>query len=238
MKEREIVPYYRVSTRKQGDSGLGLDAQRTSVDRFRLHEQCNQIAEFLEIESGKKSNRPELRKAISTAKSRGAVLVVAKLDRLARNVAFTSALMESGVEFVACDMPQANRLTIHIMAAMAEDEARRISQRTRDALAELKAKGVSLGSARPGHWEAIEAKHGRNLRGWNGVEPGRRLIIKKDRLNERYAEALPIILSLLERSVSHKEIAETLNRRGIKTTRGCSYTANTVYQVAVRLEAV
>lgn len=229
MQDREIVPYFRVSTRKQGDSGLGLDAQRTSVDRFRLHEQCNPIAEFVEIESGKKSNRPELRKAIAFCKEHNAVLVVAKLDRLARNVAFTSALMDAGVEFIACDMPQANRLTIHIMAAMAEDEARRISQRTKDALAELKAKGVPLGSARPGHWSGIE-----HLRGWNGSK--HKEIIIQDRFRQTYVQVIPLVESLHERNESAGRIAETLNDRGMKTPRGKKFSATAVGRIIEKLQ--
>jgi len=236
MQGREVVPYFRVSTRKQGDSGLGLDAQRTSVDRFRLHEQCNPIAEFVEIESGKKSNRPELRKAIELCKARGAVLVVAKLDRLARNVAFTSALMDSGVEFIACDMPQANRLTIHILAAVSEDEARRISQRTKAALAELKAKGVPLGSARPGHWEGIHQKYGQNMRGWGGMTAEKRAIAKREHLEASFGGVLPLILSLRSRGVTMQEIARELNRYGHKTPRGASFASATIQNILTRCE--
>lgn len=229
---KQIVPYFRVSTRKQGDSGLGLDAQRTTVARFAA-DGCQIVAEFIEIETGKSANRPELLKAIALCKATGATLVVAKLDRLARNVHFTSSLMEAGVDFVACDMPYANRLTIHIMAAMAEDEARRISQRTRDALAELKAKGVALGSARPGHWDGREHK-----RGWNGMDPIKRQELKTQRLNETYRDVLPLILTLRERGEDTKSIAEVLRRRGFKTRRGCDYSASTVYNILSRCEIV
>ena len=228
---KQIVPYFRVSTKKQGDSGLGLDAQRTTVARFAAADGCQVVAEFIEIETGKAANRPELLKAIALCKQTGATLVVAKLDRLARNVHFTSSLMEAGVEFVACDMPYANRLTIHIMAAMAEDEARRISQRTTDALAELKAKGVPLGSARPGHWDGREHK-----RGWNGMDPIKRQELMKQRLNETYKEVLPLILTLRERCEDTKSIAEVLRRRGFKTSRGCEYSSSTVYAILGRYE--
>lgn len=142
-----FVAYYRVSTQKQGASGLGLDAQRNSIQRFT--ETCGGevVAEFTETESGKKAhNRPALAEALRVAKSRGAVLLIAKLDRLARNVHFISGLMESNVRFVAADMPTKDRLMLHVQAAFAEEEARRISQRTREALAAAKRRGVDVGA--------------------------------------------------------------------------------------------
>ena len=143
----KLVAYFRVSTRKQGESGLGLEAQQSCVADFARYGQHEIIAVYQEIETGKRSDRPELAKAISHAKRAKATLVIAKLDRLARNVHFLSGLMESRVDFVCCDNPNANRLTLHILAAVAEDEARRISERTKAALAAYKARGGS--SARP-----------------------------------------------------------------------------------------
>jgi DNA invertase Pin-like site-specific DNA recombinase len=148
-----IIAYYRVSTKRQGASGLGLEAQREAVRRYAEATHSTIKASYTEVESGKRGDRPELLKALAHAKRSKATLVVAKLDRLSRNVAFTSTLMESGVHFLCCDMPSATHLTIHILAAVAEDEARRISERTRDALAVAKSKGKPLGSARPGHWD-------------------------------------------------------------------------------------
>ena len=145
----KLVAYYRVSTRRQARSGLGLEAQQAAVLAFQARSGVEVLTSFTEVETGRRSDRPELAKAIAHAKRAGATLVVAKLDRLARNVAFTSALMESGVDFLACDNPHANRLTIHILAAVAEDEARRISERTKAALAAAKRRGVKLGAARP-----------------------------------------------------------------------------------------
>ena len=145
----KIIPYYRVSTRKQGQSGLGLEAQKADVEAFVRQYDAKIVTEHKEIETGKKADRPTLAEAIGHAKLAKATLVVAKPDRLARNVAFTSALMESGVDFVACDNPHANRLTIHILAAVAEDEALRISRRIQDALAAAKARGIKLGVGPP-----------------------------------------------------------------------------------------
>ena len=125
--DRKLIAYYRVSTKQQGASGLGLDAQRSAVSDFARQSGGKIEAAYTEVESGKRADRPELAKAIAHARRSKATLVIAKLDRLAHNVAFVSALMESGADFVAVDNATANRLTIHILAAVAEDEARRIS---------------------------------------------------------------------------------------------------------------
>src|SRR5215472_1667667 len=143
-----FIAYLRVSTDKQGHSGLGLDAQRSAVQRHASSTGDRIAAEFVEIESGRKSDRPELTAALAACRARRAVLLIAKLDRLARNVAFVSNLMEAGVEFVAADMPTVNRLTVHILAAVAEEEARMISARTKAALEAAKARGVRLGNPR------------------------------------------------------------------------------------------
>src|SRR5271168_400383 len=128
-----IVTYYRVSTKRQGESGLGLDGQRSAVEEYALRIGATVVASYTEVESGKRADRPELAAAIAHATRSKARLVVAKLDRLARNVAFLSALMESGADFVAIDNEHANRLTIHILAAVAEAEAKAISERTKSA---------------------------------------------------------------------------------------------------------
>src|SRR6266550_4520689 len=161
-----FVAYYRVSTDAQGRSGLGLEAQREAVARHVGGASGRIIAEFEEIESGKKNDRPKIAAAISTSRLKRATLVIAKLDRLARNVAFVSNLMESGVDFVACDNPHATRLTIHILAAVAEHEREMISERTKAALAAAKARGVKLGNPRlrPGNGSRAFAKTGRAAR--------------------------------------------------------------------------
>jgi DNA invertase Pin-like site-specific DNA recombinase len=145
----KVVAYYRVSTQRQGQSGLGLDGQRSAVEQFCRENRYDLLDEFTEVESGRKSDRPVLRKALARAKATKSVLVIAKLDRLARNVHFVSGLMEAGVEFTACDMPSANRLTLHIISAVGEAEAKAISDRTRTALQAAKARGTLLGASNP-----------------------------------------------------------------------------------------
>jgi len=143
----DFIAYYRVSTDRQGASGLGLDAQRQAVAGFIGTGQL--VAEFTEIESGRRhTNRPQLLAALAECRKRRAALLIARLDRLARNVAFIAALMENGTDFIACDMPQASRLTIHILAAVAEHEREMISTSTKAALAEAKRRGTTLGNPR------------------------------------------------------------------------------------------
>lgn len=145
-KSTTYIAYLRVSTVRQGESGLGMDAQRSTVEAFARQHGGAIVGTYVEVESGKRSDRPELAKALQAARKGKAVLLIAKLDRLARNVAFISRMMDAGVDFVACDQPFASRLTLHILAAVAEDEARRISERTKAALQIAKARGVKLGS--------------------------------------------------------------------------------------------
>src|SRR3954467_9714463 len=144
MATGKFVAYYRVSTTRQGQSGLGLEAQRKAVEDFLDGGSWQLAAEAVEVESGKRSDRPKLQEALRLCRLHGATLVIAKLDRLARNVAFISNLMESGVEFTAVDFPQANRLTVHILAAVAEHEAKAISERTRAALKAARDRGQRL----------------------------------------------------------------------------------------------
>ena len=158
-----FVAYYRVSTPKQGISGLGLDAQKTAVVDYLDGGRWKLIAEFTEVESGKKNGRPELARARALCRIHNATLIIAKLDRLARNVAFISNLMEAGVEFVAVDFPQANRLTVHILAAVAEHEAQMISERTKAALKGEAAWGTF-------GWQQGQSAHSRQMRG-SGKRP-------------------------------------------------------------------
>jgi DNA invertase Pin-like site-specific DNA recombinase len=224
----DFISYYRVSTKGQEESGLGLEAQRTMATRETSKGMI--IREFTEVESGRKSRRPQLMEAIKLAKSTGATLVVAKLDRLSRNVAFTSALLDSGVKFICCDAPYASRLTIHILAAVAEEEARLIRERTKAALAELKKRGVKLGSARPGHWEGRE-----HLRGWR---PGSKLSneIKAERFQTTYGDVIPFVRVLSNRGEGPSVIAGELNKAGYKTSKGKDFTACAVHRIIEKLE--
>lgn len=201
----KYVAYYRVSTDKQGDSGLGLEAQKSDVRRF-IHPDNIDI-ELTEIESGRKHIRPVLNEAINLCKKHGATLLIAKLDRLARNVSFVSTLMNSGVRFIAVDMPQATELTIHIYSAMAEDEAKRISSRTKAALKVKKEQGYKLG--KPENLTQVA-----RLKGANTM----RTKAKENKNNQR-ARAF---LSLLNGTLQAK--AQQLNENGFRTAKNKEFT--------------
>jgi DNA invertase Pin-like site-specific DNA recombinase len=226
----EIVAYLRVSTKRQGESGLGLEGQRAAVEAYARQIGARINAWYTEVETGKRSDRPALTKALAHAKRSKAVLTVAKLDRLARNVAFTSALMRSGVDFVACDNPHANKLTIHILAAVAEDEAERISQRTKAALAAAKARGRLLGSARPEHWE------GREQARLDGLEAGRKVSakVRTQAATEAYADLAPTLAELRGKGLSLAAIADELNTQGHTTRRGKPWNPMQVARVLER----
>lgn len=197
----KFVAYYRVSTDRQGQSGLGLDAQRTAVAQH--IGQSELLAEFTEVESGRKNDREQLAQALSLAKRTKATLVIAKLDRLARNVHFISGLLESGVPFVCADMPEADRTFLQMSAVFAEWEARKISERTRAALQAAKARGVRLGCPTPSKGSVI----------------GNQRI--QSRADSFAASIEPIIIGIqAQGSVSMKAIAGALTDRGIKTPRG------------------
>ena len=232
-KTKPIVSYIRVSTKRQGQSGLGEEAQRQLVSEYAGNAKI--VAEYREVESGKRSDRPKLAKALAHAKSINGVLVVAKLDRLARNVAFVSALMESGVDFVAADMPDINRLTIHILAAVAEDEAARISARTKAALAVAKARGVKLGSAREGHWEGLEE---RRLAGAK-LGAKRAATAHRAAAGEFYAgnPVVDRIKTLHSDGNSLRKIAATLNEEGLTARRGGEWNASQVRNALRRIPA-
>lgn len=227
---KPVICYYRVSTKRQGESALGLEGQEAAVRDYAERNGGKILRGYTEVESGKRADREELRKAISHAKRAKATLVVAKLDRLARNVAFTSALMESGVDFVACDNPHANRLTIHILAAVAEDEARRISERTKSALAAAKRRGTKLGSSRQGHWDGLEHRRqaGAKLGAKRSAEANRQAA------NEAYEDILPTIREHRDAGLSLRKIADELNSEGYTTRRGKPWNPMQVRNVLAR----
>jgi DNA invertase Pin-like site-specific DNA recombinase len=226
----KLVAYVRVSTEKQGASGLGLEGQQDAIDAYARQSGGTVIAKFLEVESGKRSDRPELARAIAHARRAKAVLVVAKLDRLARNVAFLSRLLEAGVEFVACDNPSANRLTIHILAAVAEAEAKAISERTKAALAAAKRRGIALGSARAGHWEGKEERRRQGAMKGTKVAAAAR----KTTASEAYSDLLPTIQEHRAAGASFATIAEKLNKEGCTTRQGKAFTPMTIHRIMVR----
>lgn len=215
------VTYLRVSTDRQGKSGLGLEAQRKAVTDH-VAGKGEIAAEYVEIESGKKNDRPQLARALAEAKRIGAVLLIAKLDRLARNVAFIANLLEAGVEIAAADMPEANRFLLHVMAAVAEHEAQAISDRTCAALAAAKARGVALG------WSMPERAGEQRRAARKGAEGNAR------KADQNAANVFPIICQIAARGASLRQIADELNMRDIKTARGGMWYATTVRNIMMR----
>src|SRR3984893_10518763 len=221
MAEGKFIAYLRVSTTKQGKSGLGLEAQRKAVPDFLDGGKWQLVKEFVEIESGKKADRPQLMKAFQACRVFGAKLVIAKLDRLSRDAYFLLGLEKAGVDFVAADMPTANRLTVGIMAMVADEERRMISARTKAALAAAKARGVQLGGDRGARLTAKQRAAGR--------------AVQQEHARNRAADLVPIIKELQEAGCeSLRAIAAELEERGIPTARGGKWSS---VQVARLLEA-
>jgi DNA invertase Pin-like site-specific DNA recombinase len=213
---KRAVAYFRVSTDRQGKSGLGLEAQHEAVHVFAQQQSYQVTAEFTEIESGKKNERPQLMGALLLCKKQKATLIIAKLDRLGRNVAFIANLMESKVEFLAVDNPHANPLMVHLLAAFAEHERKQISTRTKDALQAAKRRGVQLGK----HGREIESK-------------------KNARAASQFAETMrPIIDELRTEGItSVRGISDELNRRVVETFRnqGQQWHRTSVHRLLKRL---
>lgn len=220
---QKFVSYLRVSTERQGASGLGLEAQRAALQAH-VAGRGELVAEFLEIESGKNNARPELQRALQEAKRKGAVLVIAKLDRLARNVAFIATLLEAGVDIEAADLPHANRFVMHIMAAVAEQEASAISARTKAALQAAKARGVALGSANPAVRDALQAAQARAIE------------TRKAKADAHAATVRPILEDYQRKGLSLRQMAEELNARQIPTARGGQWYATTIRNALQRPE--
>lgn len=220
----KLIAYYRVSTKEQGTSGLGLEAQRAAVQGYARQHGATIVAEYTEVESGRRDDRPQLAKAVANAKRSGATLTIAKLDRLARRVSFVSALMDSGCEFVACDNPHANRLTIHILAAVAESEAKAISDRTKAALAAYKARGGRLGV---NNLTADGARRGAQAAGLKAAAKAK----------AAYADLVGDMLAWRALGATLQAVADRLNEQGQTTQRGLPWTATAVYRVLGRVAA-
>lgn len=221
MIKNSFVSYLRVSTQKQGQSGLGLEAQRKAVDDYLNGGDWTVIEEVVEVESGKNNKRPKLREAIQLCKASGATLVVAKIDRLARDAAFLLNLKDAGIDFIAADMPEANRLTIGIMALVAKQEREAISKRTKEALAAAKARGVQLGAYRDGVY--VGGKGSKDTA--KNASEARTALYKR-----RSADKLPIIAKVdPDASLSLRQIAEKLNELSVPTISGKGrWSANSV----------
>lgn len=230
----KYISYYRVSTKKQGDSHLGLDAQQTEINRFISNTpESEVIAEYTEIETGtNKKTRPILSEAIKHSIESDSILLIAKLDRLSRNVQFISSLMDSKVKFKALDMPIADPFTIHILAAVAQKEAEDISERTKKALSVIKDK-LNRG-------EEHTSKSGNKVTRLGGVRvfnsedrsKGSKALTEKAATNINNRLATPLILALTEQGKNYRDISEELNKAGYKTSRGKQFTPMQVYRLA------
>jgi DNA invertase Pin-like site-specific DNA recombinase len=222
-KPCRLVAYFRVSTIKQGVSGLGIDAQKVAIAAHVAKTGCKLVGSYTEVESGRKSDRTELGRAIAHAKRAKATLVIAKMDRLSRNLHFITGLQESRVPFVACDNPHANTLTVHILAAVAQEEARAISERTKAALAAAKARGKQLGTnnlTREGTLKGVASS----------------VAVRRERKAEAYAQILPTILECKAQGVSLHEIAKRLNAAGEETRSGKNWNPVQVSRVLKSVE--
>ena len=212
------IAYFRVSTAKQGQSGLGLEAQQQAVQAHARANGLTIIANYTEVETGTgKRQRTEIYKAIEHCKKIGATLLIAKLDRLARNVHFISGLMESGVNFLCVDNPSVTPLTLHVLAAVAEQEAKMVSARTKAALDAAKARGVTLGKPE-------------NLPANAGVISAAK---RKNEAKAAYAKLLNYVC-MLRKTMSMQEVADQLNRDGYTTRTGKQFAAMTVYRMLER----
>lgn len=221
----KFVAYYRVSTRKQGSTGLGLEAQKTAVKAFIQARGGIEVPpSFTEVESGKNNSRPELRKAINQCKAVGATLLIAKLDRLSRNVSFIfdlkAELEAAGVEFIACDMPEANTLTLGVMASMAQHEREIISKRTKAGLQEAKKRGVKLGSPENLTDEARAKAH--------------RTISEQAKAHTGTRHAFHFMQPLKAEGLSYAAIADRLNAEGYRTRTGKEFHAAQVHRIFKR----
>ncbi|WP_137113174.1 recombinase family protein [Rhodobacter sp. SY28-1] len=222
---QRLVAYERVSTARQGASGLGLEVQRKVIEDFAASRGAEVLARFTEVESGRKADRPELAKALHLAKVTGATLVIAKLDRLSRNAAFLLALRDSGVRFVAVDMPEANDLTVGIMALVAQAEREAISRRTKEALAVAKARGVKLGNPNGAASLKRAGKGGVAMRAAVAANAG------------AFSRDLATVVADIQTAghVSLRSVAAELTSRGIRTRRGGEWGVGNVRNLLARM---
>ena len=221
MAQEKYVAYLRVSTQKQGYSGLGLEAQREIIHNY-LHDTIP-ISEYVEVESGRKSDRPKLKEALSQCRKEGATLIVAKLDRLARSVSFLSSLLESDVEIVFCDFPQANKMVLHILAAISQYEAELTASRTKAALQAKKARGEKLGNP-----EHLMDKHEQAIAKSNQTNSDK---AKNNPNNKRAVAFLKVMIS---QDKSLQEMTNILNNEGFVTAQGCRFVPATVKRLIKR----
>lgn len=215
MEDNVYVAYLRVSTQRQGSSGLGLQAQQEIIQKYLNGK--TPIAEFVEVESGRKSDRPKLHEALELCKKKKATLIVAKMDRLSRNVAFTSQLLDSGIEIVFCDFPRANRLVLTIIAAISEYEAGLIRQRTKAALQVKKEQGCQLGKP-----ENLMRNLGK------AIANSRKTNQERAHNNPNNKRAVAILRSLVNKTTNYSEMARVLNDEGFLTSRGGRFSAKQV----------
>ena len=221
--DERFVAYLRVSTQRQGYSGLGLEAQREIIHNY-LRDR-KPIFEYVEVESGRKTDkgRPKLKEALSQCRTYGAKLIVAKLDRLARNVSFLSALLDSDVEIVFCDFPQANKMVLHILASISQYEAELISTRTKLALAAKKSRGCKLGNP-----EHLMDKHKEAIANSNKTNR------KKAEDNPNNKRAVAMLRILAEQRMTLTEMTDKLNKEGFVTSKGYEFRPSQVYVLLKR----
>lgn len=217
----KYVAYLRVSTQKQGFSGLGLEAQKEIIKNY-LHTKIP-VAEFTEVESGRKTDRPKLKDALALCRSTGAILIVAKLDRLARNVSFLSNLLESDVDIVFCDFPQANKMVLHILAAISQYEAELTASRTKAALQAKKARGEKLGNP-----EHLMDKH------IQAIAKSNKTNSDKAKNNPNNKRAVAFLKVMISQGKSLQEMTNILNNEGFVTAKGCRFVPATVKRIIKR----
>lgn len=227
--QKTVIGYARVSTKGQGESGLGLEGQQAAIEAYAKQNGSTVVRLYVEVESGKKVDRPQLNLALAHSKRSKASLVVAKLDRLARNVRFLASVIESGVDFVACDYPTANKLTIHFMSAVAEHEAEAISVRTKAALAAYKARGGKLGASLPQCRQNLT--HSARLKGAKAAG-----LAVAAKANDAYVDLVPLMQQMRTKKMTQQAIADELNLQGHTTRRGKPWNQVQVKRVLDRFQ--